>query len=72
MRPSFPHFERLLTPPNEIFAEAVGVRKALLEAGMLLLNYEASMADARDFDWSRVKTRVDGFMESVGIKRLKG
>ena len=51
---------------------SIGVRKNLLDAGITVLNYEASMADAMVFDWAQVRTRIDGFMESVRLKKLKG
>lgn len=45
-------------------------RTALMNAGIPVLTYEASMSDDRDVDRSQIKDRIDAFMESLGLKML--
>ena len=45
-------------------------RLALLERNFPVMTYEGNMADERDFDLDRTITRVDAFLESIGLKRL--
>ena len=45
-------------------------RLGLIEAGIPVMTYEGNMADEREFDEGRARSRVDSFMESLGLERL--
>lgn len=47
-------------------------RLALVEAGVPVLTYEGNMADAAEFDSVHTRTRIDAFMESLVMRKLKG
>jgi benzoyl-CoA reductase subunit B len=46
-------------------------RLALLEAGFPVMPFEGNMGDEREFDETRTLARIDAFMESLGLKKLK-
>ncbi len=48
------------------------IRLALIEAGIPVMAYEGDMADKADFDKARTLSRIDSFMESLGLRRLEG
>lgn len=45
-------------------------RRALLDAGVPVMTFEGSVADERDLDEARIRSRVDSFMESMGLETL--
>jgi len=45
-------------------------RRALLQAGVPVMTFEGSVADKRDLDEARITSRVDSFMESMGLKQI--
>ncbi|MBI4283446.1 MAG: 2-hydroxyacyl-CoA dehydratase [Chloroflexi bacterium] len=47
------------------------VRLALKDAGYPVVTYEASNADAREWDESRTHALIDTFMESQGLEKLE-
>ena len=46
------------------------IRLALIKADIPVLTYEGNMADSRDFDLPRTISRIDAFLESLGLERL--
>ncbi len=44
-------------------------RLGLIEAGYPVMAFEGNMGDEREFDESRVRARLDAFMETLGFKR---
>ena len=44
-------------------------RTGLVAAGIQVMTYEGNMGDERDFDLVRTQSRVDSFMETLGLKR---
>jgi len=44
-------------------------RLGLIEAGFPVMTFEGNMGDEREFDLARTKTRVDTFMETLGLKK---
>ena len=47
-------------------------RLGLINAGIPVMTYEGNMADEREFDESRAHSRVDSFMENLGLEQLVG
>lgn len=47
------------------------VRIALQQEGIPVAYYEGNMGDPREFDQVRAVARIDAFMESLGLQRLK-
>ncbi|PWI46705.1 benzoyl-CoA reductase, bzd-type, subunit O [Candidatus Heimdallarchaeota archaeon B3_Heim] len=45
-------------------------RLAIQKAGFPVMPFEGNMGDEREFDLTRTMTRIDAFMESLGIKKL--
>jgi benzoyl-CoA reductase subunit B len=45
-------------------------RLGLINAGVPVMTYEGNMADEREFDEARAHSRVDSFMENLGLDRL--
>ena len=45
-------------------------RLSLLKAGYPVFTYESDMADWRSFDETRIRARVDTFVEGLGLKKL--
>lgn len=46
-------------------------RLALLEAGIPVMAFEGNMGDEREFDEIQTVARMDAFMESLGLKKLR-
>lgn len=46
------------------------VRIYLMEHDVPVMTYEGSMADHRDLDENRVRQRIDGFMQTLGLQKL--
>ncbi|MDI6707603.1 MAG: benzoyl-CoA reductase, bzd-type, subunit O [Candidatus Thermoplasmatota archaeon] len=46
-------------------------RLALMEAGFPVMTFEGNMGDEREFDEARTIARIDAFMESLGMSKLK-
>ncbi len=46
-------------------------RLGLLKAGFPVMTFEGNMGDEREFDENMTLARVDAFMESMGIKKVK-
>ncbi|MBI4722929.1 MAG: 2-hydroxyacyl-CoA dehydratase, partial [Candidatus Stahlbacteria bacterium] len=46
-------------------------RLALIKAGYPVMPFEGNMGDEREFDMARTMTRIDAFMESLGLKALE-
>lgn len=46
-------------------------RLALIEAGFPVMIFEGNMGDEREFDEAQTVTRIDAFMESLGLEKLK-
>jgi benzoyl-CoA reductase subunit B len=44
-------------------------RLALLQAGYPVMVFEGNMGDEREFDMTRTMSRIDAFMETLGIKK---
>jgi benzoyl-CoA reductase subunit B len=44
-------------------------RLGLIEAGYPVMTFEGNMGDEREFDLARTKTRIDTFMETLGLTR---
>jgi len=44
-------------------------RLGLIEAGYPVMTFEGNMGDEREFDLARTMTRVDTFMETLGLKK---
>ena len=44
-------------------------RLALQKAGYPVMTFEGNMGDEREFDQARTMTRIDAFMETLGIKK---
>jgi benzoyl-CoA reductase subunit B len=44
-------------------------RLALQEAGFPVMTFEGNMGDEREFDEARTMSRIDSFMETLGIKK---
>ncbi len=44
-------------------------RLGLIEAGFPVMTFEGNMGDEREFDLARTKTRIDTFMETLGLKK---
>jgi benzoyl-CoA reductase subunit B len=47
-------------------------RLGLIEAGFPVMTFEGNMGDEREFDLGRTRTRIDTFMETLGLKRDGG
>ncbi len=47
-------------------------RHALMEAGIPAMNYEGNDADPRDLNLALTRRQIDMFLESLGVKKLKG
>jgi benzoyl-CoA reductase subunit B len=47
-------------------------RLDLMKAGFHVMTFEGNMGDEREFDMNRTMARIDTFMETLGIKTLKG
>jgi benzoyl-CoA reductase subunit B len=45
-------------------------RLALLEAGYPVLPFEGNMGDDREFDEARTMSRMDSFMETLGLAKI--
>ncbi len=45
-------------------------RLAIQKAGFPVMPFEGNMGDEREFDLTRTMTRIDAFMESLGMKKL--
>jgi benzoyl-CoA reductase subunit B len=45
-------------------------RLAMQSAGIPVIEYEGNSADKRELSEAQVLDRLDGFMESLGIKKL--
>jgi hypothetical protein len=50
---------------------ATETRLALLKAEYPVVTYEANMADEKELDKNSVLSRIDSFMESLGIEKLE-
>lgn len=46
-------------------------RLALMKAGFPVMTFEGNMGDEREFDEARTIARIDAFMESLGMSKLK-
>lgn len=46
-------------------------RLGLLKAGFPVMTFEGNMGDEREFDENMTLARVDAFMESMGVKKVK-
>lgn len=46
-------------------------RLGLLKAGFPVMTFEGNMGDERDFDENMTMARVDAFMESLGVKKIR-
>ena len=46
-------------------------RLALQEAGFPVMVFEGNMGDEREFDLARTMSRIDAFMETLGLKQLE-
>lgn len=46
-------------------------RLALQKAGFPVMTFEGNMGDEREFDETRTMTRIDTFMETLGLKKLE-
>jgi benzoyl-CoA reductase subunit B len=46
-------------------------RLALIEAGYNVLPFEGNMGDEREFDEARTMSRIDSFMETLGLRKTK-
>ncbi len=44
-------------------------RLGLLDRGMKVMTYEGNMGDEREFDEKAAETRIDIFLESLGLKK---
>lgn len=44
-------------------------RLGLVEAGIPIMTYEGNMGDDREFDLQRTLSRIDAFMETLGLER---
>ncbi len=44
-------------------------RLGLIEAGYPVMTFEGNMGDEREFDFNKTMTRIDAFMETLGIRR---
>ncbi len=44
-------------------------RLGLIEAGFPVMTFEGNMGDEREFDLHKTMTRVDAFMETLGVKK---
>ncbi|MGD1995237.1 MAG: benzoyl-CoA reductase, bzd-type, subunit O [Anaerolineae bacterium] len=47
-------------------------RLGLIERGIPVMTFEGNMGDAREFDEARTITRIDAFMERLGLDNLVG
>jgi benzoyl-CoA reductase subunit B len=45
-------------------------RLALLEAGFPVMTFEGNMGDEREFDRGRTMSRIDAFMETLGLRKI--
>ena len=45
-------------------------RLDLREAGVPVMPFEGNMGDEREFDEERTLTRIEAFMEALGVKKL--
>ena len=45
-------------------------RLAIQKEGFPVMPFEGNMGDEREFDLTRTMTRIDAFMESLGMKKL--
>jgi benzoyl-CoA reductase subunit B len=45
-------------------------RLALIEAGYNVLPFEGNMGDEREFDEARTMSRIDSFMETLGLRKI--
>jgi benzoyl-CoA reductase subunit B len=45
-------------------------RLGLIEAGVPVMTYEGNMADEKEFDERRTVSRIDSFMETLGLKQI--
>jgi benzoyl-CoA reductase subunit B len=46
-------------------------RLALKDVGFPVMIFEGNVGDEREFDKAQTMTRIDAFMESLGIEKLK-
>ena len=45
-------------------------RLSLLEMGVPVMTFEGNMGDEREFDEARTRSRIDSFMETLGLKKV--
>ena len=45
-------------------------RLGIAEAGVPVMTFEGNMGDEREFDEKRVMTRIDSFMETLGMEMM--
>ena len=43
-------------------------RLGIAKAGIPIMTFEGNMGDEREFDEERVVTRIDSFMETLGVE----
>ena len=46
-------------------------RLALQKAGFPVMTFEGNMGDEREFDEARTMARIDAFMETLGLDRVR-
>lgn len=46
-------------------------RLALIEAGFPVMTFEGNMGDEREYDEARMIARIDSFMETLGVDKIK-
>ena len=44
-------------------------RLALQAAGIPVMTFEGNMGDEREFDEARIVSRIDAFMETLGVRK---
>jgi len=45
-------------------------RLALIDAGYPVMTFEGNMGDEREFDRGRTMSRIDAFMETLGLRKI--
>ena len=46
-------------------------RLGLVKAGVPVMTYEGNMGDEKEMDYPRTLSRIDSFMESLGLGKLE-
>jgi len=47
-------------------------RLGLIKAGVPVMTYEGNMADEKEFDERRTTSRIESFMETLGLEQIPG